>query len=131
MRRPIRTTSPEPRTRAHRVMSLNSNDTPNLFTHDSSRLTPLFGACRGAGMRTSKKPWPTLPTDEAAEAFVETADLTEFDWSAAEPVRYEFGKKSAALNMRIPQAMLDAVKAKGIPFTRYVRMLIEQDLGRF
>ncbi len=82
-------------------------------------------------MRTSKKPWPTLPTDEAAEAFVETADLTEFDWSAAEPVRYEFGKKSAALNMRIPQAMLDAVKAKGIPFTRYVRMLIEQDLGRF
>ncbi len=85
-------------------------------------------------MTVSKKPWPTLPSDEAADAFVATADLTDYEWSAAEPVRYEFGKKAAALNMRIPQAMLDAVKAKaaarGMPFTRYVRMLIEQDLGR-
>jgi predicted DNA binding CopG/RHH family protein len=36
--------------------------------------------------------------------------------------------------MRIPQPLLDAVKAKakakGIPFTRYVRMLIEQDVMR-
>lgn len=85
-------------------------------------------------MSRSKKPWPTLPTDEAADAFVESADLSEYDWSAAEPVRYEFGPKSAAFNMRLPQAMLDAVKAraaaKGVPFTRYVRMLIEQDLSR-
>lgn len=85
-------------------------------------------------MSGSKKPWPTLPTDEAADAFVERADLSEYDWGAAEPVRYEFRKKAAALNMRIPQSMLDAVKAKaaakGVPFTRYVRMLIEQDLRR-
>jgi len=36
--------------------------------------------------------------------------------------------------MRIPQGLLDALKAraeaKSAPFTRYVRMLIEQDLGR-
>jgi predicted DNA binding CopG/RHH family protein len=85
-------------------------------------------------MSGSKKPWPTLPTDDATEAFVEGADLSEYDWSAAEPVRYEFARKAAALNMRIPQSMLDAVKAKaaakGFPFTRYVRMLIEQDLNR-
>lgn len=85
-------------------------------------------------MSGSKKPWPTLPTDEAAEAFVEQADLSQYDWSAAEPVHYEFEKKAAALNMRIPQSLLDAVKAKaaakGVPFTRYVRLLIEQDIAR-
>lgn len=35
---------------------------------------------------------------------------------------------------RLPQSLLDAIKtkakAKGVPFTRYVRMLIEQDLAR-
>ncbi|GGA92244.1 hypothetical protein GCM10011491_20330 [Brucella endophytica] len=85
-------------------------------------------------MSRSKKQWPSLPTDEAAEDFVAQADLSEYDWSAAEPVRYEFEKKAAALNMRIPQSLLDAVKAKaaakGVPFTRYIRLLIEQDLSR-
>jgi predicted DNA binding CopG/RHH family protein len=36
--------------------------------------------------------------------------------------------------MRIPQSLLEAVKtkaaSKGVPFTRYVRMLIEQDIAR-
>jgi predicted DNA binding CopG/RHH family protein len=36
--------------------------------------------------------------------------------------------------MRIPQSLLDAVKRKasrrGVPFTRYVRMLIERDVTR-
>lgn len=85
-------------------------------------------------MSGSKKPWPSLRSDEEAEEFVANADLTEFDWSAAEPVTYEFEKKAAALNMRIPRPLLDAVKAKakakGMPFTRYVRMLIEQDVSR-
>ncbi|MFE3836473.1 CopG family antitoxin [Pseudogemmobacter sonorensis] len=85
-------------------------------------------------MNESKKPWPTLPTDEAAEKFVAESDLSEFDWSAATPVRYEFEKKAAALNMRVPKSLLDAVKSKaaarGIPMTRYVRMLLEQDIAR-
>lgn len=83
-------------------------------------------------MSRSKKPWPSLPSDEAAEAFVAEADLTEYDWSAFEPVRYEFEPKAASLNMRLPGPLLDAVKAKaktkGIPYTRYVRMLLEQDV---
>jgi predicted DNA binding CopG/RHH family protein len=36
--------------------------------------------------------------------------------------------------MRIPVGLLEAVKAKaaakGVPYTRYVRMLIENDLAR-
>ena len=33
---------------------------------------------------------PVLNTDEEAEAFVDTADLTEFDLSGFIPTRYEF-----------------------------------------
>lgn len=81
-----------------------------------------------------KRKWPVLASDEAAERFVENADLTEYDFSKMVPISFEFEKKAAALNMRIPQNLLDAVKAKaaakGVPFTRYVRLLIEQDIAR-
>lgn len=43
-------------------------------------------------------------------------------------------RQSTTLNMRIPAALLDAVrakaKAKGIPYTGYMRMLLEADLQR-
>ena len=43
-------------------------------------------------------------------------------------MRFEFKRKSAQLNMRIPQPLLDAVKVKanerGIPYTRYIRELM-------
>ena len=46
----------------------------------------------------------------------------------------EFAPKDAALHKRITQGRLDAHKAraasKGIPYTRYVRMLIEADIAR-
>ena len=36
--------------------------------------------------------------------------------------------------MRVPDTLLEAVKSKakqrGIPFTRYIRMLMEQDISR-
>lgn len=38
------------------------------------------------------------------------------------------------LNMRLPQNLLDALKlkarAQGIPYTRYVRLLLEKDVAR-
>ena len=81
-----------------------------------------------------KRKWPVLTSDEDAERFVEEADLTEYDFSQMVPVSYEFEKKAAALNMRLPQGLLNAVKAKaaekGMPFTRYVRLLIEQDIAK-
>ena len=81
-----------------------------------------------------KRKWPALTSDEEAERFVENADLTEYDFSQMVPVSFEFEKKEAALNMRIPASLLTAVKArakaKGVPYARYVRMLIETDLAR-
>jgi predicted DNA binding CopG/RHH family protein len=80
------------------------------------------------------KPMPSIQSDAAAEQFVETADLSEFDLSGFKPAHFEFEAKSAALNMRLPKNLLDAIKrkaaAKGMPYTRYVRLLIENDLSR-
>lgn len=83
-------------------------------------------------MSRSRKQWPTLPTDEAAEDFVATADLSEYDWSAAEPVRYEFEDKSARVTMRIPESQLDDIKAeaakRGVKYQRFMRELMERGL---
>ncbi|MDR2077093.1 MAG: BrnA antitoxin family protein [Desulfovibrio sp.] len=72
----------------------------------------------------------SLKSDEEAERFVETADLSEYDLSGFAPVKFEFEPKSAALNMRLPQNLLNAVKiraeAEGIPYTRYIRLVLEQ-----
>lgn len=63
-------------------------------------------------MSRSRKPWPTLPTDQAAEDFVATADLSEYDWRAAIPVVYEFEDKSAGVVKHMPERQPDAIKAK-------------------
>ena len=80
------------------------------------------------------KPMPSLSSDEQAEEFVDTADLSTYDLSGFRPMRFEIQNKTAALNLRLPQGLLDAIKlkakSKGIPYTRYVRMLIEQDLAQ-
>lgn len=82
----------------------------------------------------SAKPMPSLRSDEAAERFVAEADLSDYDLSGFQPMHFEFQPKSAALNLRIPASLLDALKdkakAKGIPYTRYVRMLLESDIAR-
>ena len=76
-----------------------------------------------------KKKIPTFKTDEEAEDFVATADLSEYDLSGGEAVRFEFEKKAARINMRVPEALLDAVKkkaaARGIPYQRFIRETLE------
>ena len=76
---------------------------------------------------------PEFKTDAEAEAFLEQ-DLSDLDFTQFKPMRFEIARKEAALNMRIPRALLDAVKAKaaaqGVPYARYVRMLLEADVAR-
>jgi predicted DNA binding CopG/RHH family protein len=80
------------------------------------------------------KQMPVLRSDEEAEAFVETADLSEYDLSGFKPVQFEFEKKSAQLNMRLPEALLSAIKAKarerGIPYTRLIREALEKTIAK-
>ena len=85
-------------------------------------------------MKAKLKPMPSLASDVEAQQFVETADLSTYDLSGFKPMQFEFEPKAAALNMRLPQNLLDALKqkakAKGIPYTRYVRLLLENDVAR-
>ena len=80
-----------------------------------------------------RKPLPRLTTDEEAERFVDEADLSEYDLSGFKPMQFEFEKKSARVNMRLPEPLLDAVKAKaqarGIPYQRFIREAIERALA--
>lgn len=85
-------------------------------------------------MKTKLESIPSLATDADAERFVAEADLAAYDLSGFKPMRFEFEPKAAALNMRLPQNLLDALKlkasAKGMPYTRYVRLLLENDVSR-
>lgn len=78
------------------------------------------------------KPLPPLKSDEDAERFVDEADLSDYDLSGFRPGRFEFERKLARVNMRLPEALLDAVKAKArarhIPYQRFIREAIERAL---
>lgn len=80
------------------------------------------------------KQFPDFKSDEEAEAFVDTADLSEYDFSDFKPMHFEFEKKSAQLNMRLPEQLLNAVKAKakerGIPYTRLIREALERTVAK-
>lgn len=75
---------------------------------------------------------PKFETDEEAEKFLEQ-DLSELDMSQFVHAKFEFEPKASQLNMRLPSTLLDAVKSKaaqlGIPYTRYIRQLLEQDVS--
>ncbi len=85
-------------------------------------------------MKTKLKPLPSLTNDYQAQHFVSEADLSQYDLSGFKPTRFEFEPKAAALNLRLPQNLLDALKvkakAKGIPYTRYVRLVLENDVAQ-
>lgn len=77
-----------------------------------------------------KKPFPVFQTDEDAERFVETADLSAFDFGSFRTAGFEFETKDARVNMRLPESLLNAVKEKarreGIPYQRFIRQALEQ-----
>lgn len=80
------------------------------------------------------KPMPRLRTDEEAERFVAEADLTEYDLSGFEPMRFELRRKDKTVSLRLPSELLDAAKAaaarEGIPYQRFMRHAIEQATHR-
>ncbi len=77
-----------------------------------------------------KKKIPTFKTDREAERFIDIADLSDYDLAGAQPVRFEFEKKDARVNMRLPQPLLDALKERakqrGIPYQRLIREALER-----
>jgi len=76
---------------------------------------------------------PRFETDEELEAFLEQ-DLSDLDFSQFKRVHFEFAKKAAQVNLRLPEALLARVKevaeGKGMPYTRFIRDAIEQAIAR-
>ncbi len=76
---------------------------------------------------------PRMTADEEAEAFLDE-DLSDLDFSQFKRVHFEFAKKTAQVNMRLPEALLEAVKKRsaqrGIPYTRFIREALEEAMSR-
>ena len=79
-----------------------------------------------------KKPIPSFKTDAEAEDFVATADLTKYDLSGGQIMRFELKRKDKSVNLRLPEQLLDAVRERaervGIPYQRFIRMALERAL---
>jgi predicted DNA binding CopG/RHH family protein len=76
------------------------------------------------------KKLPVLKTNEEAERFVDTADLSQYDLSVMVPVRFEFLPKTERVNIRLPESLLNAVRHRaadaGVPYQRYIRLVLER-----
>jgi predicted DNA binding CopG/RHH family protein len=82
--------------------------------------------------RKTLKRLPRLKSDEEAERFVDKADLTDYDLSGFRPAQFEFERKTAQVNLRMPEGLLKAVKERarkrGIPYQRLIRETLERAL---
>jgi predicted DNA binding CopG/RHH family protein len=80
------------------------------------------------------KKLPALKSDEAAERFVATADLSQYDLSGMVPVRFEFKPKTERVNMRFSKELLKTVKARaaraGVSYQRYIRLTLEKAMAQ-
>lgn len=79
------------------------------------------------------KPFPHFSSDEEVEHFVDTADLSEYDFSQFKPIRAFFNeRKNARVNMRMPESLLNTVKSMAlkdkVPYQRLMRDLIESGI---
>lgn len=79
---------------------------------------------------SAPKKLPTFKSDAEAEAFVDHADLSRYDLSGGEFVRFELKPKDKTINLRLPGQLLDAVRVRakraGVPYQRFIRMALEQ-----
>ena len=82
-------------------------------------------------MKTKTK-IPTFKTDEEAENFVATADLSKIDLSGARLVKFELKPKDKAISLRLPEELFNAIqnkaKSEGIPYQRLIRQAIEREV---
>lgn len=77
-----------------------------------------------------KKEFPAFKSDEEAERFVDTADLSRYDFSDMVPVRFELKPKDKTVSLRLPESLLGEIRAHaeraGMPYQRFMRLAIEK-----
>jgi predicted DNA binding CopG/RHH family protein len=80
-----------------------------------------------------KKKIPAFKSDRAAPAFVEKADLTQYDLSGARLTRFEIKPKNKSINLRLSGELYDAIRKRaaraGIPYQRFIRLMLEQAIS--
>ena len=71
----------------------------------------------------TKNKIPALKSDRAAAAFVDSADLSRFDLSGAQLMRFEIKRKDKSINLRLSEELYDAVRKRaaraGVPYQRF------------
>ncbi len=79
------------------------------------------------------KKFPDLKSDEEADAWLQAADLTEYDLSGMKKVRFELAPKDTSISLRLPAALLAILKAEAaqanMPTQRFIRLMIEAQLA--
>lgn len=84
-------------------------------------------------MASRPKTVPVMTTDAEAEAFLEQ-DLSDLDFSQFKALVWETAPKTARVNMRLPEGLMNAVKARaaarGIPYQRLIREALEREVGK-
>ena len=74
-----------------------------------------------------------MTTDAEAEAFLDQ-DLSDLDPAQFRPLNWEAFPKTARINMRLPEPLMEALKARaakrGIPYQRLIREVLEREMGR-
>jgi predicted DNA binding CopG/RHH family protein len=80
-----------------------------------------------------KKKIPTFKSDRGAASFVDRADLSRYDLSGAQLMRFEIKRKDKSINLRLSEELFDAVRERaarvGVPYQRFIRLALEQALG--
>jgi len=75
-----------------------------------------------------KKLVPKFRTDKQAEDFVAKVDLTKYDLSGGQVVRFEMRPKDKAVSLRLLEAVRGEAQREGVPYQRFIRMAIESAL---
>jgi predicted DNA binding CopG/RHH family protein len=76
---------------------------------------------------------PVMTTDKQAEDFL-AQDLSDLDFAQFRKIDWEAEPKTARVNMRLPEGLITAVKARaaarGVPYQRLIREALEREMGR-
>jgi predicted DNA binding CopG/RHH family protein len=77
-----------------------------------------------------KKKITSFKSDREAASFVASADLSQYDLSGAQLVRFELKRKDRSINLRLSDALLSAVRRQarrqGMPYQRFIRVALER-----
>ena len=80
-----------------------------------------------------KKKIPAFKSDRAASAFVDKADLSQYDLSGAQLVRFEMKRKEKSINLRLSEELYNAVRLRatraGLPYQRFIRLALENAIA--